>query len=190
MFHSWEICLLSLFQRLLLQVCVLEVSSWGGSVNIPIVRLRGEVLPPSKSPEFLLLFSGEPELCFKTLNLVAARDPSNLCITGVTVGLVLGCPCKLLSVFIFSLRYDRRRKTQALLLIQSLTSLKQQEEKYILKSQDVSWLNTVLVTKTQCSNQTQLLVSRHTHWLMLTTWEGTKDKWKQFLVKNLSTRTF
>lgn len=47
-------------------------------MSIPIVTLRGEVLPPPKSPEFLLLFSGEPELCFKTLNLSAAKDSSNL----------------------------------------------------------------------------------------------------------------
>lgn len=53
-------------------------------MGIPVIHLRGEILPLYESPENLLLFSEEPELCFKTLDLAAARDPSNPCITGVT----------------------------------------------------------------------------------------------------------
>ena len=41
--------------------------------------------------------------------------------------------------------------------------LKQQEEKYVSKMQDLSTLSTTLVTKSQCNNPIWLLVSGHTH---------------------------
>lgn len=51
-------------------------------MSIPIVKLRSEILSPSELPEILL--PEEPELCWKRLDLAAARDPSGLCTTGVT----------------------------------------------------------------------------------------------------------
>lgn len=72
-------------------------------MTVPIIQLRGEILPPYESPEILPVFSEETELHFKTLDLAAARDPScvswGLHANEMPVGFVLGCEYKLFAGF-------------------------------------------------------------------------------------------
>lgn len=122
-----------------LHVCVLEVSSWGRSVSIPIVKLGSEILSPSELQEILLLFSEEPELCFKRLDLAAARDPSNLCTTGVTHQPNLCLLCDVHSDFCMFLSsvpgMAEVKKLKFCFWFGASQALKQQQDEYVLKMQ-------------------------------------------------------